>query len=66
MVRTAVGSRTRVNFYFDDQIFEAIKKLAELKNMTYSELIRVACREFVIREGAKAIADTKTIREISK
>lgn len=66
MVRTAVGNRTRVNFYFDDQIFEAMKKLAELKNLSYSELIRLACREYVVREGAKAIADGKVIREIVK
>lgn len=66
MVRTAVGSRVRVNFYFDEQVFEGMKRLAELKNQSYSELIRVACREYLVREGAKAIADGKVIREIVK
>lgn len=66
MTRTSVGNRERVNFYFDKQIFEAMKKLAELKNLSYSELIRIACREYVVREGQKAIAEGKTIREIVK
>jgi len=66
MARTRVGNRERINFYFDEQILEALKKLAILKNTTYSELIRVACREYVIREGQKAINDGSIIKEVRK
>jgi hypothetical protein len=66
MTRTRVGERVRINFYFDSQVFEAMKKLASLKNVTYSELIRTAAREYVLREGQKAINDAKTIKETSK
>jgi metal-responsive CopG/Arc/MetJ family transcriptional regulator len=66
MSRTKVGNRERINFYFDENILEALKKLAAMKNTTYSELIRVACREYVIREGEKAVADGTLIKEIRK
>jgi hypothetical protein len=66
MTRTRVGDRVRINFYFDEQVFEAMKKLAALKNVTYSELIRTACREYVVREGTAAIAAGKVIRDVSK
>ncbi len=66
MTRTKVGERQRINFYFDSQVFEAMKKLAALKNVTYSELIRNACREYVLREGPKAINDAAIIKETRK
>jgi hypothetical protein len=66
MTRTRVGDRVRINFYFDEQVFEAMKKLAALKNVTYSELIRAACREYVVREGAAAIEAGKIIRDVRK
>lgn len=66
MTRTRVGDRERINFYFDKHVLEALKKLATLKNTTYSELIRVAAREYVVREGAKAIADGTIIKEVRR
>lgn len=66
MVRTAVGSRVRINFYFDEQVFEALRKIAVLKNVTYSELIRTACHEYVVREAIKAQTDKAIINEVAK
>ena len=66
MARTRVGNRERINFYFDEQVLEALKKLAVLKNTTYSELIRIACREYVVREGQKAINDGSIIKEVRR
>lgn len=66
MTRTRIGNRERINFYFDEQILEALKNLAIMKNTSYSELIRVACREYVVREGQKAINDGSIITEVRK
>ena len=66
MARTRVGNRERINFYYDEQVLEALKKLAVLKNTTYSELIRIACREYVVREGQKAINDGTIIKEVRR
>jgi metal-responsive CopG/Arc/MetJ family transcriptional regulator len=66
MTRTRVGDRDRINFYFDKQVLEALKKLAALKNTTYSELIRVAVRKYVVEEGMRAIADGTIIKEVRR
>ena len=66
MTRTRVGQRERINFYFDTNVLDALRKLAELKGSTYSELIRVACREYVVREGTKALEDATTIKQVRK
>lgn len=64
MTRTSIGQRVRVNFYFDQQVFDGLRKVAALKNTTYSDLIRVACREYLIREAKRALTDAETIKEI--
>lgn len=66
MTRTDVGERVRVNFYFDTTVFEGLKTLARLKNTTYSELIRVACREYIARELTKAKADNTNLKDLLK
>lgn len=64
MARIKVGDRIRVNFYFDSQVLEALRKIADLKNTTYSELLRIACREYVIREGSRAIEARQIMKDI--
>ena len=66
MTRTKVGDRIRINFYFDEHLLDAMRKLATLKNTTYSELIRVACREYAVREAPAALEAAKNVRELSK
>lgn len=56
----------RVNFYFDTEVFEGMKTLARLTNTTYSELIRVACREYIARTIDKARADNSNLKELTK
>lgn len=66
MTRTKIGDRVRINFYFDAQVFDAMKKIALLKNVTYSEGIRTACREYVVREGQKAIDSGQIIKDVRR
>jgi hypothetical protein len=66
MTRTSVGNRAHVHFYLDEPILEGMKRVAVLRNTTYSELMRVACREYLVREAAKAAAESKTLSEIGK
>lgn len=66
MTRTKVGDRERINFYFDRQVLEALKKIAILKNTSYSELIRIGMREFVLREAQRAIDSGLLIKETAK
>ena len=66
MTRTSVGNRAHVHFYLDEQILDGLRRVAMLRNTTYSELIRTACREYLVREDAKAAAESKTLSEIKK
>lgn len=66
MVREYAGDRQRVNFYFDTDVFEGMKRLAALTNTTYSELIRQACREYIARHTAKAEADQANLKDLIK
>jgi hypothetical protein len=66
VARTKVGSREHVHFYMDGEVFAAIRRIAELKGTTYSELIRLACRQYVIREAEKAVADVNSVKRMKK
>jgi hypothetical protein len=66
MTRTNVGQRERINLYMAADWLAGLKKLAALKNTTYSELIRVACREYILREGPKAMVEAQTIKGTSE
>ncbi len=66
MVRAYEGDRTRVNFYFDTEVFDGMKWLAVLKGTTYSELIRQACREYIARHTAQAETDKQQLQELNK
>lgn len=59
MARTPTDS-TRINYYQPNDVLNALKKLAARRGTTYSELIRMATREYALREVRKereAMAD---------
>lgn len=65
MVRTPTG-RTRINYHEHPAVLEALKRIATLRGTTYSDLIRVATRDFVLRQGQKVQAETAEIAELGK
>ena len=65
MVRTA-NDRIKINMYFQNRVLEGMRRIAEAKGTTYSELIREACREYVIREGAKVLQDNLLLKDLTK
>jgi len=65
MTRVSAGN-TKINIYFNDAVLAALKKLALARGTTYSEMIREACREFVLREGPKVLGEVKAVKEIAK
>jgi len=64
MARPKIGARKAFHLYMDENVINAIHAIAAVKNTTPSELIRVACRDYLVREGAKAIAERTAIEEI--
>jgi hypothetical protein len=66
MTRTPVGDRHSIHFFIDRSVLDMLKKVAELKNTTYSELIRTACREYLLREAVRVKSDRATLKELAK
>ena len=64
MARTPIGERIRINCYFDAEILQAMRQIAALKNSTYSEMLRIAAREFVVREAHNAMASKTAIQTL--
>jgi metal-responsive CopG/Arc/MetJ family transcriptional regulator len=66
MSRVAIGHRRLLHFYIDVQVYNALTKVAGFSGTTRSELIRTACREYLVRSARKARADSNTVEGIQK
>ena len=56
----------KLNLYFQPQVLEGLKRVAAAKGTTYSELIRTACREYVVREGGRLVQEATVLRDLTK
>lgn len=65
MTRSPTG-KTKINIYFDDRILEALRRIGAARGVTYSELIREACRRFVVIEGGKVVQEQHEIKKVLK
>lgn len=65
MTRASAGN-DKINIYFNAQVLAALKRLALARGTTYSELIREACREYVLREGPKVLGEVKAVKEMAR
>ena len=64
MTRIASGNQ-KCNVYLDARVIDALRKIAAARQTTYSELVREACRDFVLKEGPEVIKANATIKELS-
>lgn len=58
--------RKKINIYFQENVLEGLRRLAEARGTTYSELIREACRQYVVNESGKVIADNTILRNLTR
>lgn len=65
MTRAPAGNQ-KINIYFNEKVLDALRKMALAKGTTYSELIREACRGYVLKHGPDVITDARAIKEIAK
>lgn len=65
MTRAPAGN-AKINIYFNERVLDALRKLALMRGTTYSELIREACREYVVTKGADILKDSAAIKGLSK
>jgi metal-responsive CopG/Arc/MetJ family transcriptional regulator len=53
--------RVKVNVYLDKKVLDGLKKVSSARGTTYSELIRVAARDYLVKEGPKVLAEQRAI-----
>jgi hypothetical protein len=53
--------RTKINLHMQTRVLDGLKKIARVKGTTYSELIREACRLYVVAEGQKLLSEQKAM-----
>jgi len=58
------SGRTKVNTWMDDTTLEALRRIGAVRGVTYSELIRQATREFVLREGGKVVQESLDMKRL--
>jgi metal-responsive CopG/Arc/MetJ family transcriptional regulator len=56
MSRPSSG-KVKVNIYVDEKLLEALRRIGEARGVTYSELIREACRKYVYAESSKVVQE---------
>jgi hypothetical protein len=57
--------RVKVNAYLYKPVLDGLKKIARIKGTTYSELLRIASHEYLLREGQKVLAERRQIQAVN-
>lgn len=63
MTRVTAGN-SKINIYFNDGVLKALKVMARARGTTYSELIREACRLYVLKNATDVIASEAAIKGV--
>lgn len=63
MTRPSTGKK-KVNIYFDERMLEALRRIGEARGVTYSELIREACRKYVFGESGKVVQEAVEYKKL--
>ena len=58
--------KVKISIYFDERILEGMRRIGEARGVTYSELIRLACRNYVIAEGGKVVQELTEVKRLIK
>lgn len=56
----------KINIYLTEQVLEALRRMALARGCAYSELIREACRAYVVEKGPELVSQNKTIAAVAK
>lgn len=63
MSRPSSG-KNKINIYMDDRILEALRRIGAARGITYSELIREACRQYVHLESGKVVQEMTEYKKL--
>ena len=63
MARPSMGL-TKVNFYVDPTVLEGYKWLARTRGTTFSELLRIAAKQYILEEIRREQGDLTTMASV--
>lgn len=63
MTRPSTGKK-KVNFYLDERVVEGLRRIGEARGITVSELIRLACRQYMLAEGGKVVQESMDYKKL--
>jgi len=58
-----MADKIKVNIYMSPDMLKVLKKLAQMRDVAYAELVRTACREYIVKNAAQIQADRSTIEQ---
>lgn len=56
-----MADKVKVNIYMSPDMLSALKKLAAKRDTPYAELVRTACREYIVANASQIIEQSKTM-----
>ena len=55
-----MAEKVKVNIYMSPDMLAVLKKLSAKREVPYAELVRTACREYIVANAATIMQDAKT------
>lgn len=56
-----MADKVKVNIYMSPDMLSALKKLSAKRDVPYAELVRTACREYIVANAASIVEQARTM-----
>lgn len=56
-----LADKVKVNIYMSPDMLSALKKLAAKRDVAYAELVRTACRDYIIKNAGQIMDESRTM-----
>ena len=60
-----MADKIKVNIYLPPDMLQALKRLAALQDRPYAEVVRVACREYILKHADSVVAERKALNRVA-
>lgn len=60
-----MSEKVKVNIYMSPDMLAALKRLARLMDRPYAEVVRVACKNYILANAESIAAERKAMDKVS-
>jgi hypothetical protein len=61
-----MAEKVKVNLYMSPNMLSALKRLAELQDLPYAEVVRTACKEYIVANAQRIATERGTIDSVPR